>query len=180
MAGQVYHRLLEFRALRRHLAIGSEAVKRRREQMLEQYLAWCMKLQRDSPESYVSYLDHVASVHNRGRHRVPCSHLLIGLAITQDVFIRHLCASTADKEDLQRSACAVSKIIWIQAVFFARHCGRARPRGQFWRSALTLLAVLAAYRRLLASATCRRLPACVLDMAAALAGTLAIQRFVLR
>lgn len=178
MAKQVYSRLLEFAAIRIHLRTSTEAQVAQRMQMLEKYLAWCMKLQRGSTDSYVSYLDRVARVHQRGRNRVPCTQLLVGLAIAQDVFLRHLCASIRDEDRLQRSACAVSKLMWIQAVFFVRHArraGRGRQGRLFWSCLLALWAALACSRRLTAWGG-RRAPAVLVDLAVATAGsTLALE-----
>lgn len=161
MAEQIYRHFLEFKAIRERLGIGSEEQLAQRTNMVEKYLAWCMNLKRDSTDSYVRYLDHVAAVHQRGPDPVPSLHLLAGLATAQDIILQHVCEHIEDRDQLRQSACAVSKLMWIQAAFFIRHATRGRQAGHGPRSFLRRFSVLWATltaRRLAAALVARALP----------------------
>lgn len=165
MAREVYSRLMEFKGIRLHLRVHSDEQLEQRKRMLEKYLFWCMNMRRGSAQTYVSYLDHVAGLHQTGRNRIPATHLLAGLAIAQDTFMRHLCANNLDKAQLQRSACAVSKIMWIQAIFFVKHVHQTRcfKLRRFCGNLITILAALTCSRQLTGASGQRRLRAVLTD-----------------
>jgi len=120
MAKEVFHGFYDCPCLRKHLHIrGTEDIPKRRG-MIEQYLAWCTHLHRGPLESYVTYLEHVASAHRQTGREVPVIQLLTGLAITHQAFMRHVYESGTDPTQSRRTISAVSKLFWIQAVFFLR------------------------------------------------------------
>merc|ERR1712007_51825 len=90
MAEQAYGRFLEFDAIRAHLRLSNDEQLAQRLNMVDKYMHWCLNLRKGSIDRYVSYLDSVAAAHQRGLSRIPCLHLLMGLAITHDVILRRL------------------------------------------------------------------------------------------
>lgn len=134
MSEHIYGRFVEFRAMRTHLQLTGETDLGHRKEMMRKYLTWFLNLRRGSTESYVGYLDKVGAVHQKGSRDVPCIQLFAGLGVTQDVVLRNLCKQIHDREKLCGTISSVSKLMWIQAVFFARHTLLGRRRLQpIWK-----------------------------------------------
>jgi len=147
MSEHIYGRFVEFRAMRTHLQLTGETDLGHRKEMMRKYLTWFLNLRRGSTESYVGYLDKVGAVHQKGSRDVPCIQLFAGLGVTQDVVLRNLCKQIHDREKLCGTISSVSKLMWIQAVFFARHTLLGRRRLQpIWKGLAVLFASLAASR----------------------------------
>mmetsp|Transcript_104144 Transcript_104144/g.334032 ORF Transcript_104144/g.334032 Transcript_104144/m.334032 type:complete len:308 (+) Transcript_104144:146-1069(+) len=190
MAEQIYVRLMENPAIRARLKIddadggaANGGCLARRKSMLQKYLAWLLNLKREPLESYASRLDHVASLHNSATLMVPRTHLLTGLAVTHDVILRHVCAGIEDKEQSERVVLAVSKLMWIQAVFFLRHSTRTAQsmpakRLPRWTWLALLWAMLSLWRCSSATIGPSRIGQALADLAFALAGSCFVTRLL--
>lgn len=191
MAEQVYARLMESPAIRARLKIddgnagatdGGSCLARRK-LMVQKYLAWLLNLKREPLESYANHLDHVASLHNSATTMVPRTLLLTGLAVTHDVILRHVREGIEDKEQFERVVLAVSKLMWIQAVFFLRHSTRTAQsmpakRLPRWTWLGLLWAMLSLWRCSSATIGPSRIGQALADLAFALAGSCFVTRLL--
>lgn len=180
MADQVYSRLVEFKAIRAKLRIEDPDMFAQRKLMLQKYLAWLLHLKLQPIESYVKYMDSVASLHQSSRASVPHLELASGLGVAHDVVIRHLCKTIEDRASLEATIRAVTKIIWIQAVFFLRHVQYAQ-RSPSVVSPFVLLLGLLMLRRAVGSARWlrRQWVAPLLDVVSAAGGTVCLMKWCL-
>jgi len=173
MAEHIYSRFLECKAIRLHLQLATNSEITARKQMVQKYLAWLLSLRGKPADTYVRYIDHIASLHQRKHINVPSTQLLAGLGVTHDIIMQHVCDHVEDKQQLHGVARAVSKLMWIQAAFFFRHSSHDRPMRvplSKPRCLLVLWLILCS-RRFLARVSGGLVRALILDFAAALAGS---------